>query len=135
MSGRALLPAGWPRPKGYANGMVANGRLVVTAGVIGWDADGRFPEGLTAQCAQTFANIVAILAEADAASSDIVKMTWYITSRADYLAQASAIGAQYREVFGHHYPAMAVVEVSALMEEAALVEIEATAVVAEQGNA
>ncbi len=115
--------------------MVASGRLVVTAGVIGWDADGRFPEGLTAQCKQTFANIVAILAEADAAPSDIVRMTWYITSRADYLAQASAIGAQYREAFGHHYPAMAVVEVSALMEEAALVEIEATSVVSEQGNA
>ena len=130
MTLRTLLPAGWPKPRGYANGMAATGRLVVTAGVVGWDTMGRFPDGLTAQCAQTFANIVAILAEGGAAPGDVVRLTWYITSRADYLAQGKAIGAAYREAVGEHYPAMAVVEVSKLVEAAAMVEIEATAVVA-----
>lgn len=129
MTPRALQPPGWPRPRGYANGMAASGRLVVTAGVVGWDADGRFPEGLTAQCDATFANILAILAEAGAGPEHVVKLTWYVTSRADYLAQAPAIGAAYRARFGKHFPAMAVVEVSGLMEADALVEIEATAVV------
>lgn len=131
MTPRTLLPAGWPKPRGYANGMAATGRLVVTAGVVGWDSEGHFPEGMTAQCVQTFTNIVAILAEGGAKPSDIVRLTWYITSRADYLAQSKAIGAAYREAFGTHYPAMAVVEVSNLVEAAATVEIEATAVVAE----
>ena len=130
MSARVLLPEGWPVPKGYANGMSATGRLVVTAGVVGWDTEGRFAEGLTAQCAQTFSNIVAILGADGALPSDVVKLTWYITSRAAYLTEAKAIGAAYRAAFGSHYPAMAVVEVSGLMEAAAMVEIEATAVVA-----
>lgn len=130
MSAWTLLPPGWPVPKGYANGMAAAGRIVVTAGVVGWDTQGRFPDGMTAQCAQTFQNIAAILAEGGAAPADVVKLTWYVTSRADYLAEAKTIGAAYRAVFGSHYPAMAVVEVVSLMESAALVEIEATAVVA-----
>jgi len=130
MTAQTLLPPGWPVPKGYANGMAASGRIVVTAGVVGWDSDGRFPEGMTAQCAGTFSNIAAILAEAGATPADVVKLTWYVTSRADYLAEAKGIGAAYRAVFGNHYPAMAVVEVVSLMESAALVEIEATAVVA-----
>ncbi|QXQ05910.1 RidA family protein [Sphingosinicellaceae bacterium] len=129
MSARALLPDGWPVPKGYANGMAATGRLVVTAGVVGWDAEGRFAEGLAAQCALAFANIVAILAEGGAVPADVVKLTWYITSREAYLAEVKAIGAAYRAAFGGHYPAMAVVQVTGLMEAAALVEIEATAVV------
>lgn len=129
MSSQTLQPPGWPRPKGYANGMAASGRLVVTAGVIGWDSEGRFPAGMAAQCDATFANIVAVLAEAGARPEHIVRLTWYVTSRAAYLAEAAAIGAAYRARFGKHFPAMAVVEVSALMEEAALVEIEATAVV------
>ena len=129
MSHILLQPPGWPRPLGYANGIAAAGRTVRTAGLVGWDAEGRFPEGLTAQCAQTFANILAVLAEADARPEHIVRLTWYIVDRAAYLAQAPAIGAAYRAAFGKHYPAMAVVQVSALMEAAALVEIEATAVV------
>ena len=129
MTPRTLLPAGWPKPRGYANGMAATGRLVVTAGVVGWDTQGHFAEGMTAQCAQIFANIVAILAEGGAKPSDIVRLTWYVTSRDDYLAQAKLIGAAYRTAFGTHYPAMAVVEVSSLMEAEAMVEIEATAVV------
>ncbi len=129
MTARTLQPSGWPQPKGYANGMAA-GNLVVTAGVVGWDEHGHFPEGMVAQCAQTFTNIVALLAEGDAKPADVVRLTWYVTSRADYLAEGKAIGAAYRAVFGAHYPAMAVVEVSSLMEAAALVEIEATAVIA-----
>ncbi len=131
MKKRTLQPAGWPRPKGYANGMTASGRLVVTAGVVGWDTEGRFTADLASQCAQTFANIVAILAEGGATPADVVRMTWFITSRADYIAQSKAIGQAYRKWFGTHYPTMSVVEVSALMESAAMVEIEATAVVSE----
>jgi enamine deaminase RidA (YjgF/YER057c/UK114 family) len=129
----SLQPPGWPRPKGYANGMAvqlrAGDRLVVTAGVVGWDAAEHFPEGMTAQCDQAFANILAVLAEAGAGPQHLVRLTWYVTSRADYLAQAPAIGAAWRGRFGKVFPAMAVVEVSGLMEAAALVEIEATAVV------
>lgn len=131
MKKRTLQPAGWPRPKGYANGMTASGRLVVTAGVVGWDTEGRFAADLASQCAQTFANIVAILAEGGATPADVVRMTWFITSRADYMAQSKAIGQAYRKWFGTHYPTMSVIEVSALMESAAMVEIEATAVVSE----
>jgi len=130
MTTETLLPTGWPKPKGYANGMAANGRLVVTAGVVGWDKEGRFADGMAAQCAQTFQNIAAILAEGGAKPSDVVKLTWYVVDRAAYLAAAKEIGAAYRAVFGAHYPAMAVVEVTSLMESAALVEIEATAVIA-----
>ncbi|WP_439532182.1 RidA family protein [Polymorphobacter sp.] len=133
MTHQILQPAGWPRPKGYANGVAATiapeGRLVFTAGVVGWDAQSAFPEGLTAQAAQAFANIVAILAEAGAEPAHVVRMTWYVTSRQAYLDEAPAIGAAYRAAFGKLFPAMAVVEVSALMEAAAMIEIEATAVV------
>ena len=129
MSHALLQPPGWPRPKGYANGVAASGRLVVTAGVVGWDADERFPNGLAAQCAQAFTNIVAILAEGGARPEHLVRLTWYVTSRAAYHAETAAIGAAYRAAFGKVFPAMAVIEVSGLMEAAALVEIEATAVV------
>lgn len=130
MSHQTLQPTGWPRPKGYANGIAAApGRMVFTGGVVGWDANEQFPEGLVAQAAQTFANIATILAEAGAAPEHLVRLTWYVTSRADYLANGAAIGAAYRAVFGKVFPAMAVVEVSALMEAAACIEIEATAVV------
>ncbi len=129
MTHAVLQPPGWPRPRGYANGVAAAGRTVVTAGLVGWDEAGRFPKGLSAQCAQTFANILAVLAQADARPEHIVRLTWYITSRDAYLAEAPAIGAAYRAAFGKHYPAMAVVQVAALMEAQALVEIEATAVV------
>lgn len=129
-----LLPAGWPRPRGYANGVAATiapaGRMIFTGGVVGWDADERFPDGMVLQAEQAFANIAAILAEAGAGAEHLVRLTWYVTSRADYLANGAAIGAAYRRVFGKVFPAMAVVEVSALMEAAAVIEIEATAIIA-----
>lgn len=131
MSHQTLQPPGWPRPKGYANGIAATpGRMVFTGGVVGWDAEEKFPDGLAAQAAQAFANIVAVLAEAGARPEHIVRLTWYVTSRADYLANGAAIGAAYRAAFGKVFPAMAVVEVSALIEDAAVIEIEATAVIA-----
>ena len=123
-----LAPPQLPRPKGYAQGMAAAGRLVVTAGHVGWDAEGRFAEGIAGQVEQALRNIVLVLAEAEAAPQHLVRLTWYITSRDAYLAEQKAIGAAYRRVIGRHYPAMAVVEVAALMEPEALVEIEATAV-------
>jgi enamine deaminase RidA (YjgF/YER057c/UK114 family) len=129
----ALLPPGWPRPKGYANGVaVRSGRMVVVAGQIGWDAQGRFPEGgLVAQTRQALSNIVAVLAEGGAGPQDIVRMTWYVTSKRDYLAAAREIGKLYREFIPNYQVAMTAVEVSALMEDAAVVEIEVTAVVPE----
>lgn len=130
MSHQTLQPPGWPRPKGYANGIAATpGRMIFTGGVVGWDADEKFPDGLAAQAAQAFANIVAVLAEAGARPEHLVRLTWYVTSRADYLANGAAIGAAYRAAFGKVFPAMAVVEVSALIEAAAVIEIEATAVI------
>lgn len=130
MSHHTLQPPGWPRPKGYANGIAAKpGTMVFTGGVVGWDADGRFPEGMVAQATQAFANIATILAEAGAASEHLVRLTWYVTSRADYLDNGPAIGAAYRATFGKVFPAMAVVEVSALMEAVACIEIEATAII------
>ncbi len=128
---RALQPKGWPRPRGYANGMTAKGRLVVTGGVVGWDVMGNFPDGLAAQAKQTFSNILAILAEGGASAKDVVRLTWYVVSIEDYNKQLYNIGSAYREAFGRHYPAMAVVQVVRLVEPKALIEIEATAVVAE----
>jgi enamine deaminase RidA (YjgF/YER057c/UK114 family) len=125
---RVLQPAGWPRPRGYANGVAASGELVFVAGMIGWDETGAFAPDLAGQVRQALRNIVAVLAEAGAEPSHVARLTWYVTSRADYLAAQAEIGAAYREVMGRHFPVMAVVEVSALVEERALVEIEATAV-------
>lgn len=126
-----LAPPQMPRPQGYAHGMAATGRLVVTAGHVGWDAQGRFAEGMAGQVEQALRNIAAVLHEAGAQPQHLVRLTWYVTSRSTYLAERKAIGTAYRRVIGRHYPAMAVVEVSALMESEALVEIEATAVVPE----
>lgn len=129
MTAQVLQPAGWPRPKGYANGMVAEGRQVFVAGQIGWDEQQRFAEGLAGQVRQTLQNIVAVLKEADAGPEHIVRLTWYVTSRDEYYAELPQIGKAYREVLGRHFPVMAVVQVVALMEAQAKVEIEATAVV------
>jgi enamine deaminase RidA (YjgF/YER057c/UK114 family) len=127
---RALQPPGWPRPRGYANGIEASGRLVFVAGQIGWDADGSFPASdLAGQVRQTLSNVVAVLAEAGAGPEHVVRLTWYVTDRDEYLASTKEIGAAYRDVMGRVYPAMAVVAVTALIEAAAKVEIEATAVV------
>lgn len=129
MTIRVLQPAGWPRPKGYANGMVAEGRQVFVAGQVGWDEQQQFADGLAAQVRQTFKNIVAVLKEADALPEHLVRLTWYVTSRDEYYAELPQIGRAYREILGHHFPTMAVVQVVALMEAQAKVEIEATAVV------
>jgi len=125
-----LLPPGWPRPKGYSNGISARGRLVFTAGIVGWDAQQRFvADDLPGQLRQVLLNTIAILAEAGATPQHVVRMTWYITSREDYMRQIAEIGRIYREVMGKAFPAMAVVEVSALIEPEARIEIETTAVI------
>ena len=126
---RRLQPPGWPEPKGYANGIEASGRMVFVGGQIGWDEAGAFAPDLPGQVRKTLENIVAVLAEADAGPEHVTRLTWYVTDRADYLANLKAIGAAYREIMGRHFPAMAVVQVVALVEAAAKVEIEATAVI------
>jgi enamine deaminase RidA (YjgF/YER057c/UK114 family) len=124
-----LQPAGWPRPKGYSNGLVAQGRQVFVAGQIGWDAAGRFASGgLAGQVKQALTNIMAVLAEVDGKPEHIVRLTWYVTSRDEYQSELKEIGAAYRAVMGKHFPVMSVVQVVALMEAEAKVEIEATAV-------
>ena len=133
MTMQVLQPAGWPRPKGYVNGIAAEGRQVFVAGQIGWDEQQNFAVGLAAQVRQTLKNIVAILQEADARPEHIVRLTWYVTSRDEYYAELSQIGAAYREILGRHFPVMAVVQVVALMEAQAKVEIEATAVIPSAG--
>jgi enamine deaminase RidA (YjgF/YER057c/UK114 family) len=126
---RILLPSGWLEPKGYANGMTAEGRLVVTGGVIGWDVHGHLPTDFIAQVRQTLSNIAAILAEGGAKPQHLVRLTWYVVEIEEYLANQKTLGQVYREIFGAHYPAMALVQVVRLVEKAAKVEIEATAVV------
>ncbi len=125
-----LQPPGWPRPRGYANGVVAQGRMVFVGGQIGWDTEGRFAEGLAAQVEQALRNIVAVLAEAGGGPADIARLTWYLVDAEDYLGRQREIGEAYTRVLGRHYPAMAVMQVTRLVEAQALVEIEATAVVA-----
>jgi len=127
-----LCPPGWPRPKGYSNAMAAHGRIVMTAGVVGWNAQQQFVEKtIVGQFAQTLRNILAIL-ECDGASpKNIARMTCYVTSIDDYLAGAKEIGAAWKQIMGPHYPAMALVEVVRLVEHQAKVEIEAMAVVPE----
>jgi enamine deaminase RidA (YjgF/YER057c/UK114 family) len=124
-----LQPDGWPAPKGYANGMAADGRLVVTGGVIGWNDQGHLPDDFVAQVRQTLSNISAILAEGGARPQHLVRLTWYVVDIEEYLANLKTLGQIYRDIFGTHYPAMALVQVVRLVEKAARVEIEATAVV------
>ena len=124
-----LQPGGWPAPKGYANGMAADGRLVVTGGVIGWDHHGHLPTDFVAQVRQTLGNISAILAEGGARPEHLVRLTWYVVDMEEYLANLKTLGQVYRDLIGAHYPAMALVQVVRLVEPAARVEIEATAVV------
>ena len=129
---QTLLPPGWPRPKGYANGVAARGRMVFTAGVVGWDEHERFvATDFTGQFVQVLRNTLAILAEAGAGPEHVVRMTWYILDRDEYVASLAAIGAAWRELMGRHYPAMAVVAVAGLVEPVARLEIETTAVVPE----
>jgi enamine deaminase RidA (YjgF/YER057c/UK114 family) len=127
---RVLLPAGWPRPKGYSNGVEAKGRLVFVAGQIGWDQTGAFPAAdFAGQFRQTLLNTLAVLKEAGAGPEHVVRMTWYLVDKAEYLAAARDVGHIWRELMGPNYPAMAVVQVAALVEDAARIEIETTAVV------
>src|SRR5215467_8238249 len=125
-----LQPPNWPRPKGYSSGVAANGRMVFVSGIIGWNAHGRFTSSdFTVQVRQALLNIVEVLREANAKPEHIARMTWYVVDKNEYLAAAKELGAVYREIIGGHYPAMSVVEVSSLVEAAARVEIEITAVV------
>jgi enamine deaminase RidA (YjgF/YER057c/UK114 family) len=130
MTRKVLQPAGWPRPKGYANGIAATGRMVFTAGVVGWNEEETFAaKDLAGQFRQALINTRAILAEGGAEPSDIVRMTCYVTDKRDYLASTKEIGAAWREVLGKVFPCMALVQVVALVEDEAKVEIETTAVV------
>ena len=127
---QVLLPQGWPRPKGYANGVTVTGRQLFVAGMIGWDAQGVFhTDDLAGQVRQALQNIVAVLEEGGAKPEHIVRMTWYITDKREYLAQQVEIGKAYRELIGSFNAAMTAVQVAALIEDRAKVEIEVTAVV------
>jgi len=124
-----LKPASWPRPSGYSNGIAATGRQIFVAGQVGWDAQCKFNSPrLADQVRQALQNICAVLAEAKAGPEHIVRLTWYLTSRDEYISDLQNIGAAYREVMGKNFPVMSVVQVVALMEAQAKVEIEATAV-------
>ena len=129
---KALLPPGWPRPRGYANGISASGRLIATAGVVGWNAVEQFEtDDLAGQFRQVLVNTLAILAEDEAGPEHIVRMTWYVTDIHAYRNSLPVIGAAYRELIGRNFPAMAVVGVTALVEPRAKIEIETLAVVPE----
>lgn len=125
----AVQPEHWPQPKGYANGMKGRGTLLMTGGLVGWNAAGAFPEGLAAQVRQTLENIVAVLEAGGARPEHLMRMTWYVTNMDDYRSSLRDLGKVYREVLGRHFPAMALVQVVSLVEPSALVEIEATAMV------
>jgi enamine deaminase RidA (YjgF/YER057c/UK114 family) len=131
LENQILRPNGWPAPQGYSDGMMANGRIVVTGGVVGWDAQRKFAKGFVQQARLALENIVAIMAVGGARPEHIVRLTWYVVDMDEYLASRKALGAAYREVIGAHYPAMALLQVVRLVEEEALVEIEATAVIPE----
>jgi enamine deaminase RidA (YjgF/YER057c/UK114 family) len=132
---RSLLPKGWKRPKGYANGIEAQGRLVFVAGQIGWNAEEVFETNeLAGQVRQALANVIAVIEEADAKPHHIVRLTWYIIDKEEYKASVKEIGAVYREVMGNHYPTMSLFEVKSLLEDQAKVEIEATAVIPAAGR-
>ncbi|SDB46751.1 RidA family protein [Belnapia rosea] len=129
MSLATLQPPGWPQPKGYANGMAGRGRTVLIGGQIGWDAEGRFAEGFIGQVEQALRNILAVLAEAGGGPEHIGRLTWYVTDMAEYRDSLRALGPAYRAVMGRHFPAMTLVQVLALVEPEARVEIEATAII------
>ena len=130
MAHDVLHPSGWKPARGYANGIAARGRMVFTGGLVGWNGDCRFEtDDFAGQAAQALRNIVAVLAEAGARPEHLVRLTWYVTDKHAYLAALGDLGRAYRAIIGAHYPAMALVQVVALVEDRALVEIEATAVV------
>lgn len=132
MSLEFLHPSNWKPAIGYSNGVAARGRMIFTGGLIGWNADAEFEtDDFAGQVAQVLRNIVAVLAEGGAKPEHIVRMTWYVTSKAEYLGALKDLGRAYKEIIGRHYPAMALVQVVALVEDRAKVEIEATAVIPE----
>jgi enamine deaminase RidA (YjgF/YER057c/UK114 family) len=124
-----LQPPGWPAPKGYANGIKARGEFVFVGGMVGWDANEKFPKGFVPQAKQALENILAVLVEGGARPEHVVRMTWYVLDMDEYLAARRELGAAYRDVMGDHFPAMALVQVGRLFEPEARLEIEATAVV------
>jgi enamine deaminase RidA (YjgF/YER057c/UK114 family) len=126
---KTLLPAGWPRPKGYSYGVLAEGRTVFVGGLIGWDENGVFPADFVGQVRQTFLNVAAVLAEAGASPAHLVRLTWYVVDMDEYAGALREVGRVYREVMGANYPPMALVQVVRLVEAAARVEVEATAVI------
>ena len=129
---QVLLPPGWPRPRGYSNGVAATGRMVFVAGMVGWDAEGRFAsDTIAGQTRQALQNIVDVLKVAGAKPEHIVRMTWYVTDKREYVAAYPEIGVAFRELIGSFNAAMTAVEVSALIEDQAKVEIEVTAVIPE----
>ena len=129
---KVLQPPGWNRPRGYSNGISATGRMIFTAGVVGWDEAEQFvSDDFVGQLRQVLRNTLAILAEDGAGPEHIVRMTWYVADRDEYASQLKEVGAAYREVMGEHYPCMAAVQVAALVDPRARVEIETTAVVEE----
>lgn len=131
-----LQPPGWAKPRGYANGVAARGRLVFIAGQVGWDGEQRFAaRDLVGQIRQSLQNVVAVLQQAGGRPEHIVRMTWYVLDRRAYLEEAKAIGAVFREIIGSYQAAMTLIEVSGLMEADARVEIEATAVIPEEAVA
>lgn len=129
---KILQPSHWPRPKGYSNGIVASGRTVFVSGMIGWNVNGEMVSpDFVAQVAQTLRNIVEVLAEANAKPEHIVRMNWYVLDKKEYVSAYKQLGAAYRSIIGSHFPAMTAVQVASLIEDAARVEIEVTAVVPE----
>ena len=129
MSHEVVLPEGWPRPKGYANAVLARGRQLYIAGMIGWDADQRFhSDDFAEQARQALKNVADVLKQAGAKPENIVRMTWYVTDKREYLAAGRQVGQAFRELIGHYDIAMTAVEVKALIEDRAKVEIEVTAV-------
>lgn len=124
----AVQPEGWAEPRGYSNGMIGEGRVLFVGGQIGWDAEGRFAEGFLGQVGQALANIVAVLKAAGGGPEHVGRLTWYVTDIEAYRASLRELGPVYRAAMGKHFPAMALVQVMSLVEEEALVEIEATAV-------
>ena len=135
MGNQTVLPEGWRRPKGYSNAVVAQGRQIYVAGQVGWDSEERFnSDDIAEQAAQALRNVVAVLEAAGAGPDHIVRMTWYVTDKVAYIAGLKEIGQAYREIIGQDFPAMTAVEVTALVEDRAKVEIECTAVVAESSG-
>ncbi len=125
-----LLPEGWPRPRGYSNGIQAEGSFVFVAGMVGWDEKGVFPDDFPGQFRQVLQNTVAVLAEGNAGPEDVVRMTWYVTDLELYRSSLNEVGAIYKEIMGRNFPVMAVIGVSELVERRAMIEIETTAVIA-----